>query len=513
MTEREKLTEKELPDQEPLAWHPILFAAVPVLAAFSSNIWLFQLHDLLRPFFCALMIGAIFWGLGSFAFGDQSKGAAAALAGLACLWGFSLFNRVAAGYLGSQAALWTGLILALGAAYLAGRFAPKPQFFNTATLILTLLIVGRTGFSLAFPPRSGAESTAQNITPLPPGPRPDIFFIIADGFGRLDVLKDKHKIDLAWFESALKQRGFSLVAKSRSSYIQTQLSLSSTLNMNQLSELVKDDKAVKEKRIFQNLMQNSQAAAILAASGYDHVSIGSGFNGVRFGGRVLPLAKSADVTLFEGDLLQKTPFSLMPWLDKSQRNRHRTFLKGALSQTADQSGSPDKPIFAAVHLLTPHPPFVFKPDGSHYDPKEKFAVSDADDYMERVAGPDDYRRGYGSSVQFTAHALIKTIDAVMANHKGRPPIIIIQGDHGPKLGVSHKSLAKTDIAEGFPNLYAYFTPKEIPFKVPDGDASVNTFRRLFTAMGAKGLEALPAKSFYSTSEKPLDLTDVTDQVP
>lgn len=511
MTESERKEEKALADAEPLAWYPVLLTAVPVLALFSSNLGLFQLHEVPRPFFIALMLGAILWGLGSFAFGDQQKGAAAALIATGYIWGFSFINRVAAGFVGQQAGTVVVLLACIGLAILAAKWRPKPGFFNAMAVILTIMIVGRTAVGLRAAPQVSDKNSAFTEL-LPPGPRPDIFFIVADGFGRLDVLKDKHGIDLAWFRSALEERGFSVVDGSRASYIQTQLSLSSTLNLAYLQDLIDPNQVDKEKRAFRALMESSLAARRLTASGYEHVSIGSGFDGVRFGGRTLPLAKTTAVNLFEGNLLQKTPFGLLPWVDESQRSRHRTFIKGALAQIADQTGTQGKPLFVTAHLLAPHPPFVFKPDGSPYDPKEKFAVSDADDYMERVAGPADYREGYNNNVQFVARALLTAIDALLAKHKGRPPVIIIQGDHGPKLGVSHKSLAGTDVSEGFPNFYAYYSPDEVGLQVPAGDSPVNTFRRLFTAMGAKGLDSLPAKSFYSTTAKPLDLTDVSGQV-
>lgn len=513
MTESERIEEKALPDREPLAWYPVLATAIPVLALFSSNLGLFQLHEVIRPFVLALMLGAILWGLGSFVFGDQQRGGAAALVAVGYMWGFSFANRVAGGFVGPQAGMILVLVLALGAAVLAAKWGPKPNFLNAAVTILTLLIVGRTAATLAFPPKSGETAAATKAEPLPPGPRPDIFFIICDGFGRLDVLKEKHGIDLAWFKTALEQRGFSVVEGSRASYIQTQLSLSSTLNLAYLPDLINPNQVDKEKRAFRALIENSLAARRLTASGYEHVSIGTGFDGVRFGGRTLPLAKTSAVNLFEGNLLQKTPFGLLPWVDESQRSRHRTFVKGALAQISDQAGTQNKPLFVTAHLLAPHPPFVFKPDGTAFNPKEKFAVSDADDYMERVAGPNDYREGYTNNVQFVAKSLLETIDALMAKHQGRPPVIFIQGDHGPKLGVSHKSLERTDVSEGFPNLYAYYSPEGVDLKVPAGDSPVNTFRRLFTAMGAKGLSPLPVKSFYSSTAKPLDLTDVSGQVP
>lgn len=513
MTESERKEEKALADAEPLAWYPVLLTAVPVLALFSSNLGLFQLHEVPRPFFFALMLGAVLWGLGSFAFGDQQKGAAAALVAIGCIWGFSFINRVAAGFVGPLAGTVLVLLVSISLAILAAKWGPKPGFFNTVAVILTILIVGRTAYSLASTPKSGGLSGGESTERLPAGPRPDIFFIICDGFGRLDVLKEKHGIDLSWFKTALEQRGFSIVQGSRASYIQTQLSLSSTLNLTYLQDLIDPVQFENEKRSFRRLMESSSAAQKLRASGYEQISIGSGFDGVRFGGRTLPLAKTSAVNLFEGNLLQKTPFGLLPWVDESQRGRHRTLIKGALAQIASQAGTESKPVFVTAHLLAPHPPFVFKPDGSPYDPKEKFAVSDANDYMERVAEPNNYREGYSNNVQFVARGLLTMVDALLAKHKGRPPVIIIQGDHGPKLGVSHKSLAGTDVSEGFPNLYAYYSPDGVGLQVPAGDSPVNTFRRLFTAMGAKGLSPLPAKSFYSTTAKPLDLTDVSGQVP
>ena len=67
-----------------------------------------------------------------------------------------------------------------------------------------------------------------NISP------PDIYYIILDAYGRSDVLQTTYGIDNSVFLSQLQELGFYVAECSMSNYAQTELSLSSSLNLNYL---------------------------------------------------------------------------------------------------------------------------------------------------------------------------------------------------------------------------------------------------------------------------------------
>ncbi len=66
---------------------------------------------------------------------------------------------------------------------------------------------------------------------------PDIYYIILDGYGRSDVLKNEYDYDNSDFLNGLRGLGFYVADCSQSNYAQTQISLASSLNFNYLDAL------------------------------------------------------------------------------------------------------------------------------------------------------------------------------------------------------------------------------------------------------------------------------------
>lgn len=493
--------------------YPLLFALAPILSVFGSNLSVFSVQDLIRPVIAvALGSGLILVVLAAVTRSWQ-KGAASSLPLLAAWWLFDPLLKALSLAPGVPALALFSLATAL-AVWVLVRWSPKPKFLNAASVILTALLGGNALARLGFPPQAAPSQEGTAQIRLSSGVKPSIFFIVPDGFGRLDVLKEKHRINLDWFAQALKERGFQIAEGNHSCYIQTQLSLASTLNLQSLDSLAQaGGKPSGDRRMFGPLITHSLTARILKESGYEHITVGSGYEGIKLGGREVPLEVRAPLTLFEASLLKKTPIALLPWLDEVQSVRHRGHLESAFKALQDLAQPGPKPRFVMAHLLTPHPPFVVDEEGSPIEPKGGFAISDGDDYRRLVAGPEDYRAGYAKKAQYTARRLLEVVDALLSGSKGSPPIIVIQGDHGSKLGVSHRSLEETDLKEGFSCFYALYSPPSVPVTLPKGDVSVNTFRRIFTAMGAEKLPPLEPKSWYSSFDRPLEFVDVTSRIP
>ncbi len=77
--------------------------------------------------------------------------------------------------------------------------------------------------------------------------KPDIYYIILDGYGRGDVLKSVYGFDNEKFYNELENRGFFIARKSNANYAQTTLfSLASSLNMEYL-EIPNNDSKVDRK--------------------------------------------------------------------------------------------------------------------------------------------------------------------------------------------------------------------------------------------------------------------------
>jgi hypothetical protein len=103
------------------------------------------------------------------------------------------------------------------------------------------------------------------------------------------------------------------------------------------------------------------------------------------------------------------------------------------------------------------------------------------------------------------------VDAILAN-SSRPPIIIIQGDHGPGAHLVWSSVDKSNVPERMAILNAYY--------FPDGDykglypsiSPVNSFRVVLNKYFGTNMGLLPGKHYFSTYLEPMHFINVNDQL-
>ena len=165
------------------------------------------------------------------------------------------------------------------------------------------------------------------------------------------------------------------------------------------------------------------------------------------------------------------------------------------------------PKFVFTHIMAPHPPFVLDAAGNAIEPDRPYNIGDATSFN---GTPDEYASGYIGEVRFLNQRLMNVIDLILAQSK-QPPIIIIQGDHGPGKHISLVELNNTCLKERYSILNAYY--------FPDGDyrhlypsiTPVNSFRVVLNQYFDSGLELLEDRNYYSTWSNPYELSDVTDR--
>ncbi len=90
---------------------------------------------------------------------------------------------------------------------------------------------------------------------------------------------------------------------------------------------------------------------------------------------------------------------------------------------------------------------------------------------------------------------------------GKDATIVLQGDHGSKLNLDQDSLARTDIQEVLPILFAVRAP--FSDQVPADLTPVNLFRLIFSQTFGDDLPLLESKSFYSTWVRPYQYEQVS----
>lgn len=343
-------------------------------------------------------------------------------------------------------------------------------------------------------------------------PLPDLYCIVLDAYGRQDVLQALFGIDNEPFLKALEQRGFFVARKSRANYLQTPLALAAALNLDYLPAFLPQGRSQEDAS---HLLDKSRTAALLRKEGFRYLSVPTGV--------VQTAIESADLTLDQFDgvvatltpldrlVIQKTPLAFLLVNENAAFDEHRARLLSALEKNLPAAAALPYPKFVFAHILAPHPPFVFGPNGEARIPdRAAFTIGDATDYGKR-GSHEIYRKSYADQLTFLNQKVLESLDAIKKNQT-RPAVIVLMGDHGSRMETDWKSLERTNLKEPFANLMAVATPDGgAGALLGDSVSSINVFRLLLTRYYNQNFPRLPDRSYYSTLEKPFALTDVTDK--
>lgn len=501
-------------------FHPILFALYPLISLYGPNMSIIPPGDLIRPGLIMLACVAVLWMVSSMGFRNIASGAAAT--------SITVFSLVSFGHVwatlqkagnppDTNLFCITWLVITLAAAVFGGRASkgrPNAAYFpNLVGSFLMVLALGAVGMGyakLSF--KSAKVVNIEKGTAHVERP-PDIFYIILDGYGRQDQLRRVMGFDNASFIQALKDRGFYIADQSHSNYCQTELSVCSSLNMEMLPSLFPEIPTESTDRgPIDNALDHNRLAAILKREGYLTVGVTSGFPSIHVSSTDLQMTHDSGLTLLESTLLEMTPFQFSDGVMETQHGQKRTNLKSAVSNLISLSRPTASPRFVFAHLLCPHPAFVFKPDGSELNLSGVHGdLYDGSDFMEHGGTHEKYRQGYVSQVQWLNSQVLRIVDALQ-KRPGPPPIIVLQGDHGSKLGLDQNLLAKTDIQECFSNLACFYVPENIREKLYPTVTPVNEFRIITATLFNLRLPLLPDRSFYSGWTHPFSYQEVTSRL-
>lgn len=347
----------------------------------------------------------------------------------------------------------------------------------------------------------------------PAGGAPDIYYIILDGYGSETMLRDIHNIDNAQFIRDLEARGFVIPHESRANYPRTILSLASSLNMQYLDHV---SNAMQDSPLWwtlQGTFTHNETTNYLKANGYSTVNTASNWDFT-----TLPNADhtfspfAINLNKFEEYQIQQTNLSLFTSLNADAfslptYSAHRKVVLLALNSLGEIAKLPS-PKFTFVHIVSPHPPIVFDAEGNEQTPNYPFTLSDA---RQWVYPPSSYRQGYEAQIKFVNKKILAAVDAIFAN-SATPPVIIIQGDHGPGIFIDYEKMEKTCLYERFSILNAYYLPGMATAEIPADISPVNTFRMIFNMYFSENLEMLPNRQYFSEQGKTYQFTDVTERI-
>ncbi|MBI4043162.1 MAG: hypothetical protein HY391_06785 [Deltaproteobacteria bacterium] len=320
--------------------------------------------------------------------------------------------------------------------------------------------------------------------------RPNIYYIILDGYARADTLRNIYHYDNSSFITFLKNRGFYIAEKSQSNYAITSLSIASSLNMkyhdhlqnfSELYEMIEENKVVR----------------FLKNHGYSYTHFNT-VNGVlrssRYEDRNVSCSDDHDLYRFLLFMYRMSPFIIFEHLFSPSFDFMRRGIRKSVLCTFSELGKIpylERPQFVFVHLVSPHPPFVFDRDG-RMNSNVKFRLK---------GNVWDHREDYLDQLIYITKKTMIVIDEILKREKVRP-IIILQSDHGPAIRSDREPPDALFIQERMRNFNAYYLPESLEKLLYPSISPVNSFRFVFDHyFGAKrGL--LKDEAYFSRYASP-----------
>lgn len=482
--------------------HPFLFAIYPILALLAINISEVEFSSGLRPLLLSLLAAGLLIFVSYLVYRDWMR--AALISTIILILFFSYGHiyillkavNVNGFYLFRHRTLlpvWLvlGALIIWWASRRSRNLASATQTLNTIGIILlSLPVIQLISFSVqSRASQTAVENNPSVLTLESPSQPPDIYYIILDGYGRSDVLKNEYGYDNSDFLNSLKDLGFTVADCSLSNYAQTQISLASSLNFNYLDALSDRFGAGSDDRTgLDTLIHQSAARQSLEKAGYKTVAFATGFLATELTDADYFLGPGyswEQLNEFESLLMETTLARLIQDGNRfgmqtsgSERFRERTLFT---LEKLDELSYIQGPKFVFVHIVAPHPPYVFGPTGGPVEPAEVGTTKTEE-------GASHYR----DQAIYISNRMMEIVPKIIEN-SSTPPVMIIQGDHGPTVASSPRARMS--------NLNAYFLPG-VDANVYPTITPVNTFRVIFNSYFRQNLELLDDVSLYSEYTDP-----------
>jgi hypothetical protein len=415
-------------------------------------------------------------------------------------------------------ALIAGLILFYG----RRRLDQWTAFVNAFAALSAMLLAWPIGTSLAevwsAPTNVYAPMT---VRPDASASRPDIYILILDAYGRDDILREKLGVQSA-LVPYLRANGFTVPEQAASNYAQTAQSIASLLNLEYLTTLLARQPAIRHERWrLADHIAHNRTFRTLSSLGYRVRVYESEYGLLRMRdvderrGPWLPVT-DFDLGLFEqsiGPDLSALGGRPRGALMHAEHRRHVNWTLDRLESEVAAADEPPTVVFA--HLLLPHPPFSFEPDGRPFESNMPALFNDGTHWVDVAvkSGVDEsYQAGYARSIQYVDRRLQTIINRIVQRSNGRQAIVYLQGDHGPGSTLDWASAANTDARERFGILLAIRFPDGHTLSLAPSVTPVNAMRTVLNEAIGTDLTLLPDRSYFSPWNDPTEFIDVTARV-
>lgn len=326
-------------------------------------------------------------------------------------------------------------------------------------------------------------STTNDLT-LKKETLPDFYMIILDAHTRSDVLKARYGYDNAAFTQQLAEMGFFVAECSQSNYASTKLSLVSATFGDYIRTIVPEGETVPP-------LESSPVNQILKSLGYKTIAFENRASGHFDLDEDLHLARNqaafgkfdiiggfnefermmVDTSfmrfVFDTEIIPGfNDLRLRDW-EYKEHYYQTNYILSELEKIPDISG----PKFVFTHIMVPHSPFIFNPDGTYQHTTNSIS-------------------GYRSNVEFIDNRLPVILQTII--EKSDPqPIIIVMGDHGP--ATNKKVTREMRMA----TLNAYLVNERAKTQMYTSLTPVNAMRIILNAHFNTTYELLADVSYYA----------------
>ena len=525
-------------------FHPFLIAFFPVIAIYSVNIGFIQLEEFILP--TLLIVGSAFLFFLCLKYILKNGKKAALVVSLSFIIFFSfghvynMLNQVSIDDtdLGSNKILLPiftilfgiGSFLIIKTKRMLGNATSIVNAISVVFISVIVVMVGietfgcdecliqqtsarqvdffsdkKIDFSPYFEAHSFSISESDSL--------PNVYFIILDGYPRNDVLKKHVSFDNSEFTNMLEQRGFHIAEKSFANYSFSGFSISSTMNMNYINFLV--DEYGKDSMDYSpivgkdfGLYVDNQVTKNFKSMGYKVVKIGTAPIYLD----EMPLADLSPcymtVHLMGNKLLHAVGSTSVVgyFVERWAEDQQREIILCNFEELPKISGYFEEPVFVWSHIMLPHFPLIFGPDGESITPGKSLLSMNHPEFTDSGW---NVKQQFVQQIQFANKKSIEFIDKILENEKRS--IIIIQSDHGSAFDVNFMDPTDDDAFQKLSNLSAIYFPDEKHREMLTDDRSnVNTFRTVFNTYFGSDYDMLEDRTHWNISyKKPFWLKDVT----
>jgi hypothetical protein len=467
-------------------FHPYLFALYPIVFLYAQNADSTDPALLIRPFVVAAIVAVLlvfaYWSI------VRDAHTASCMASVALIGFFTLWSPITRDFLAVEIPIrgWNPLFPKI--AYVAiisfvtvwiGIRRPVPSqvtsAINASAVVIFVMACWPLRLEIVAPFESDDVHPVASLTVMPDAggsvnPRPNVFFIILDAYGRQDVLLEEYGFDNSPFLESMQDKGFLVVGESLADYDNTLQSLASCLQMNYLN----DSEVLQTKDTgLRQLMYEGPVHSTFRAQGYRVCAISPGFSMIEPTRAVDVLVRpglfAPVVGQFEGHVINLTPLpEISKLFDKNIVNYmwRQKLLHSIQNIETPLSMGLDKPVFVQAHILCPHAPYVFDSEGNAYESSDEFTLSESGRINMEQA-----RREYVAQVRGLNQHIERAIDHVLAAST-EPPIIIVVSDHGPPKPITTAGGRQA-------NLCLLHLPGIDSGQIPQDLHLVNVFRLVF----------------------------------